>query len=208
MDIFKIFEQLKKHDEKTIPGKISFIIAGLGNPGMEYINTRHNAGFIAADKLVKEAQGSFDKLRFKANTADIKIEGTRVLVIKPVTFMNCSGESVAEAMNYYKIKPEQVLILCDEIYLDPGDIRIRRKGSHGGHNGLKSIFEDSGSDNFPRIKIGVGKKPEKYELADWVLSKFTDTEKAAMEKAYENSVNAAKLIVSGDIDKAMNKYSK
>jgi PTH1 family peptidyl-tRNA hydrolase len=208
MDIFKIFDQLKKADMKTAPGKISFIIAGLGNPGMEYINTRHNAGFMAADLLVKKAGGSFDKLRFKANTADINIEGVRVLVIKPVTFMNCSGESVIEAMNYYRIKPEQVLIICDEIYLDPGDIRIRRKGSHGGHNGLKSIFEDSSEENFPRIKIGIGKKPERYDLADWVLSKFTDSEKTAMEKAYENSVEAAKLIISGNIDKAMNKYSK
>jgi PTH1 family peptidyl-tRNA hydrolase len=208
MDIFKIFEQLKKADVKAAPGKISFIIAGLGNPGMEYTNTRHNAGFMAADRLVKDAGGNFDKLRFKANTADITIEGSRALVIKPVTFMNCSGESVVEAMNYYKIKPEQVLIICDEIYLEPGDIRIRRKGSHGGHNGLKSIFELTGEENFPRIKIGIGKKPDKYDLANWVLSKFTDTEKIAMEKAYENSVNAAKLIVSGNIDKAMNKYSK
>ncbi|MDR0942916.1 MAG: aminoacyl-tRNA hydrolase [Ruminococcus sp.] len=208
MDIFKIFEQLKKTDGKAAPGKLSFIVAGLGNPGTEYINTRHNAGFTAADKLVLSAGGSFDKLRFRANTADITIEGIRVLVMKPVTFMNNSGESVTEAMNYYKIKPEQVLIICDDIYLEPGDIRIRRKGSHGGHNGLKSIFEQTGNENFPRIKIGIGKKPEKYDLVNWVLSKFTDSEKTAMEKAYENSVDAVKLIIGGSIDKAMNKYSK
>ncbi|MDR0903390.1 MAG: aminoacyl-tRNA hydrolase [Ruminococcus sp.] len=208
MDIFKIFEQLKKPGSDTPPGKISHIIAALGNPGMEYINTRHNAGFNAADRLLKDTGKSFEKLRFKSNTADINIGKKRVLVIKPVTFMNNSGEAVAEAMNYYKIKPENVLIICDEIYLEPGLIRIRRKGSHGGHNGLKSIFELTGEENFPRIKIGIGHRPDGYNLADWVLSKFTDSDKLLMEKAYTETVEATKLIVDGQIEKAMNKYSK
>jgi PTH1 family peptidyl-tRNA hydrolase len=175
---------------------------------MEYNNTRHNAGFIAADRLIKETGGSFDKLRFKSKTADININGNRVLVIKPITFMNCSGEAVVEAMNYYKIKSDHVLIICDDIYLEPGVIRIRRKGSHGGHNGLKSITELSGDENFPRIKVGVGNKPDGYSLSDWVLSKFTDSDKLKMEKAYENIIDAVKLIIDGQIEKAMNKYSK
>jgi PTH1 family peptidyl-tRNA hydrolase len=208
MDIFKIFEQLKRADDKGTPGKITHIIAGLGNPGMEYADTRHNVGFVTADKLVKDAGGNFEKLRFKANTADINIASSRVLVIKPVTYMNNSGESVYEAMNFYKINPEQVLLICDDIYLEPGSIRIRRKGSHGGHNGLKSIFEQTGNENFPRIKIGVGKKPENYDLAKWVLSKFTDSEKTALEISYKDAVDAAKDIVNNKIDQAMNKYSK
>jgi PTH1 family peptidyl-tRNA hydrolase len=122
--------------------------------------------------------------------------------------MNCSGDAVFEAMNYYKIKPDHVLIICDEIYLEPGLLRIRRKGSHGGHNGLKSIFEVTGEENFPRIKIGIGNKPDGYSLSDWVLSKFTDSDKVKMEKAYEDTVDAVKLIVDGNIEKAMNKYSK
>jgi PTH1 family peptidyl-tRNA hydrolase len=122
--------------------------------------------------------------------------------------MNCSGEALVEAMGYYKIKPDHVLIICDDIYLEPGVIRIRKKGSHGGHNGLKSIFELTGSEDFPRIKIGVGNKPEGYNLSDWVLSKVTDSEKPNLEKAYDNTVDAAKLIVAAHLDKAMNKYSK
>ncbi|MDR0987680.1 MAG: aminoacyl-tRNA hydrolase [Ruminococcus sp.] len=208
MDIFKIFEQLKKPGSDNHPGKISYIIAALGNPGMEYNNTRHNVGFIAADTLVKDAGGNFEKLRFKAKTADITIGKHRVLVLKPITYMNNSGDSVFEAMNYYKIKPDHVLIMCDEIYLNPGLIRIRRKGSHGGHNGLKSIFEVTGEENFTRIKIGVGNKPDGYNLSDWVLGKITDSDKPLMEQAFENTVDAVKLIVDGQIEKAMNKYSK
>jgi PTH1 family peptidyl-tRNA hydrolase len=211
MDIMKIFEQLKHHSGNgttAVPGKVTHIIAGLGNPGMQYMNTRHNVGYIAAERIVAEAGGSFEKLRFKSNTADIHFADRRVLVLKPVTFMNLSGEAVNDAMQYYKVPPEQVLILCDDIYLEPGKIRIRRKGSHGGHNGLKSIFELTGEEDFPRIKIGVGNNPDGRNLADWVLSKFTADEKAVLETAYHDSVEAAKLIISGDIDKAMNKFSK
>jgi PTH1 family peptidyl-tRNA hydrolase len=215
----KIFEQLKSHSDKSnagkvTSGKVTHIIAGLGNPGMQYMNTRHNVGFIAADKIVSGADGHFDKLRFKSNTADIHLGDHsdhgehRVLVLKPVTFMNLSGEALVEAMHYYKIAPPQTLLICDDIYLEPGKIRIRRKGSHGGHNGLKSIFELTGEEDFPRIKIGVGNNPDSRDLADWVLSKFTDDEKTLMENAYTDTINAAKLIIDGDIDKAMNKYSK
>jgi PTH1 family peptidyl-tRNA hydrolase len=208
MDIFKIFEQLKKPGTKPDSGKLAHIIVGLGNPGMEYMNSRHNAGFNAADKIVKDAGERFEKLRFKSNTADIRIGDTRVLVLKPVTFMNCSGEAVVEVMNYYKISPENIIILCDDIYLSPGDIRIRRKGSHGGHNGLKSIFELTGDENFPRIKIGVGNNPDGRNLADWVLSKFTADEKIQMDKAYADTAEAVKLMIEGNITKAMNTYGK
>jgi PTH1 family peptidyl-tRNA hydrolase len=208
MDIFKIFEQIRKPDPKPDSAKLSHVIVGLGNPGMEYMNSRHNAGFNAADRLVKEAGARFEKLRFKSNAAEIMIEERRVLILKPVTFMNCSGEAVVEVMNYYKLKPDNIIILCDDIYLNIGDIRIRRKGSHGGHNGLKSIFELTGEEGFPRIKIGVGNNPDGRNLADWVLSKFTTDEKPLMEKAYEDTAAAAKLIVDGNINKAMNNYGK
>jgi PTH1 family peptidyl-tRNA hydrolase len=212
MDIFKIFEQLKTSHSDTKPGTnfntLTHIIVGLGNPGIQYMNTRHNVGFMAADRIVSVAGGSFEKLRFKANTADINLEGRRVLVLKPVTFMNNSGEAVAEAMHFYKIKSDHVLVISDDIYLEPGLIRIRRKGTHGGHNGFRSIFELTGEEDFPRIKIGVGRKPEGYDLADWVLSRFTDNEKKSVETAVENAAEAAKLIVNDSIDKAMNKFSK
>jgi PTH1 family peptidyl-tRNA hydrolase len=209
MDIFKIFEQLHNHDNAPAGGgKISWIIAGLGNPGLQYENTRHNAGFMALNILAKKHGGDFNKLKFKSQICDITVGQNRVLLIKPTTYMNLSGEAVLEAMNFYKIKPEHTLILCDEIYSEPGNIRIRQKGSHGGHNGLKSIFELSGSENFPRIKIGVGKKPQGYDLADWVLSKFTPSETESLSSALENAVAAAELIIDGKIAQAMNLYSK
>ncbi|MDR0946738.1 MAG: aminoacyl-tRNA hydrolase [Ruminococcus sp.] len=207
MDIFKIFEGLHK-SENAPAGKISWIIAGLGNPGLQYENTRHNAGFMAIELLAEKHGVDFNKLKFKSQICDITVGQTRVLLLKPTTYMNRSGEAICDAMNFYKIKPEHTLILCDEIYADPGNIRIRQKGSHGGHNGLKSIFELTGSENFPRIKIGIGKKPPGYDLADWVLSKFTPPETDSLKPALENAAAAAELIADGKIAQAMNQYSK
>ena len=189
-------------------GPVSFLIAGLGNPGSRYENTRHNAGFMAIDRIAAKAGVSIDRLKFKGLTAQAEVGGQRVLLLKPSTFMNLSGQSVREAMTFYKLPPERCLILFDDISLEPGHLRIRAKGSDGGHNGMKNIIYLSGSDQFPRIKLGVGKKPHPdYNLADWVLSRFTEKEQKDLATALENAAAAAELIAKGDMDRAMNLYN-
>lgn len=189
-------------------GAIEYIIAGLGNPGPKFEGTRHNAGFMALDLLAKEAGVKIDRLKFKSSCNDCMIEGRRVLLMKPSTFMNRSGEAVRDAMQFYKIPPEHVVVLFDDIALPPGRLRVRLKGSDGGHNGMKNIIYLTGSDMFPRVRIGVGEKPHPdYELAAWVLSKFTDSEKKALLPALENAGKAAALIVAGDGSGAMNRYN-
>ncbi len=207
MSIWDIFKKIEK-DNDTTKGKIEYIIVGLGNFGIEYNETRHNAGFMAVDKLVKKNRFDINKVKFKSKIGETAIKGKRCLVLKPTTYMNNSGEAVAEAMNFYKIPIENVIVIYDDISLEPGKLRIRRKGSDGGHNGIKSIIALTGSDEFPRIKIGVGKKPSpKYNLADWVLSKFSEEDKKALEPALENAVDSLNYIVEGNIDKAMNLYN-
>lgn len=207
MSIWDIFKKIEK-DKDTTKGKIEYIIVGLGNFGIEYNETRHNAGFMAVDKLVKKNGFDINKVKFKSKIGETAIKGKRCLVLKPTTYMNNSGEAVAEAMNFYKIPIENVIVIYDDISLEPGKLRIRRKGSDGGHNGIKSIIALTGSDEFPRIKIGVGKKPNpKYNLADWVLSKFSEEDKKALEPALENAVDSLNYIVEGNIDKAMNLYN-
>lgn len=189
-------------------GPIEFLIVGLGNPGKKYENTRHNAGFMAIDALSSKCNITVDRIKFKGMCGEGILAQKKVLLLKPSTFMNLSGESVQEAMNFYKIPPEKVLIIYDDISLDPGKLRIRRKGSDGGHNGIKNIIYLSGSDAFPRIKIGVGKKPNpNWDLADWVLSHFTENEQKELLNACMNSADAAELIVSGKIDEAMNRFN-
>ncbi|MDR0992607.1 MAG: aminoacyl-tRNA hydrolase [Ruminococcus sp.] len=205
MDIFEIFKKIGTNDRPH--GKITHIIVGLGNPGIVYENTRHNAGFAAIDKIAANCGIKFTKMKWNSYIAEADLGGVRVMLVKPLTFMNISGDAVDEVMQFYKIPPERTLILCDEIYAEPGNIRIRRKGSHGGHNGLRSIFTVTDSDEFPRIKIGVGQKPEGRNLAEWVLSKITPEEEEAFGKAIENTAAAAELIVGGGIDEAMNRYS-
>lgn len=193
---------------KTTGGPVEFLIAGLGNPGREYENTRHNAGFLAVDHIAGKFGAKVNRIKFKGSTGDCVIAGRRVLLLKPGTFMNLSGQSVREAMAFYKIPPERTLVLFDDINLAPGKLRIRRKGSDGGHNGMKNIIYLSGSDQFPRVKLGVGQKPNpEYNLADWVLSRFTEGERKALEEALENACKAAELIVRGEIDRAMNLYN-
>ena len=207
MSIFDIFNQISK--EKSEPaGSPEYIIAGLGNPGEKYENTRHNAGFMTLDKLAAKCGVQLKKLRFKSLTAVADVNGATCLLMKPTTFMNNSGEAVVEAMNFYKIPPERVIIVFDDISLEPGHLRIRRKGSDGGHNGIKSIIYLSGSDMFPRIKMGVGAKPHPdYNLADWVLGHFKKEDKEALEKCFDNAVSSIELMVNGKTDEAMNKYN-
>ncbi len=191
-----------------IPGPVEFLIVGLGNPGKEYENTRHNAGFMALDALADKVGAQVTRIKFKGLTGEASLGGKKVLLLKPSTFMNLSGQSVTEAMTFYKLPPEKVLILCDDVNLEPGQLRIRRKGSDGGQNGVKNILYLSGSDQFPRIKIGVGKKPRPdYDLAHWVLSRFTPRDLDALAPALDHATDAAQLIVAGEIDKAMNQYN-
>ncbi|MCM1008614.1 MAG: aminoacyl-tRNA hydrolase [Ruminococcus flavefaciens] len=207
MSIFDIFDRISS-DSSRAGGKIEYIIAGLGNPGMEYDNTRHNAGFNVLDTLASQLGENINRLKFKGKTSEASVGGKRCLLLKPTTYMNNSGESIVQAMEFYKIGIDHVIVVCDDISLDTGKLRIRRKGSHGGHNGLRSICELTGSDDFPRIKIGVGKKPHPdYDLAKWVLGKFGKEDTERMKKSAENACECIKLMVQGKTDEAMNKFN-
>lgn len=193
--------------QKNPIGSCSFIIAGLGNPDKKYENTRHNAGFIAVDYIADKCGVKLDRLKYKSYCAQVQLGGAKVLLMKPMTYMNNSGQALIEAMNFYKIPPENAIIIFDDISLDVGKLRIRRKGSDGGQKGMRSIIYLSGSDTFPRIKIGTGAKPEGWDLADWVLSRFSSSERKLIDEASAKSYEAAELIVSGHIDKAMNLFN-
>ena len=189
-------------------GSIEYIAVGLGNPGKKYENTRHNTGFIAIDKIAEKYGCNINRLKYNALTAECVIAGKKVLLMKPQTFMNLSGEAVTQAMNFYKIPAEKVVIIFDDISLDVGRMRIRRKGSDGGQRGVRSIIGLSGSENFPRIKIGIGEKPHSgWQLSDWVLSRFTKQELEALDKVTDNACKALEYLVSGNIDKAMSEYN-
>ena len=204
-----IFDLFKKIEKKEDPTPVSFIVAGLGNPGREYEKTRHNAGFLAIDHIADKLGVRIDRAKFHALVTEAKMGDVKVLLMKPETYMNNSGVAIAEAASFYKIPPERVLVLHDEISFDPGLVRIRRKGSAGGHNGLKSIIAHIGSEEFPRIKIGVGKKPNpEYDLADWVLGKFSAEGLSALASRYADIHSACELIVAGKIDDAMQRFSK
>ena len=185
------------------------LIVGLGNPGMEYDGTRHNIGFAAMDQLCQTHNISLNKMKYNAYVGEANIGDKRVLLAKPLTYMNNSGEAVGKIASFYKIEPENVLVMFDDISLDVGKIRLRRKGSAGGHNGIKDIIAHLGSENFPRVKIGVGSKPHPdYDLKDWVLSKFPKTDKDALDTALDTTVKAVEELLARGIDSAMNKYSK
>ncbi len=189
-------------------GKIEYIIAGLGNPGPKYADTRHNAGFKAIDLLAKQNGFEIKKSKFKSLIADEMIAGKRCLIMKPQTMMNLSGEAIFEAADYYNISDENIIVIYDDISLDIGKIRIRRKGSAGGHNGIKSIISCLGSENFPRVKIGVDKKPDaRTDLAAWVLGNFPKEKESELNTALENAVSSIELMVNGETDEAMNKYN-
>lgn len=208
MSLEEIFERLKLNKKPAPQGKVEWLIVGLGNPGEKYAATRHNAGFIALDRLADKENFEIKKIKFKSLICDSVLCSKRCIIMKPSTFMNNSGEAVGECASFYKIPPENVLVIYDDINFDAGVMRIRKKGSDGGHNGMKSIIYHLNSDNFPRIRLGVGSKPNpEYDLASWVLSPFTQSEKKAFEGAVDNAVEAIKLIIDGQIDTAMNKYN-
>lgn len=193
---------------KKSNGGYNYLIVGLGNPGAKYEMTRHNAGFLAVDLLAVKENLNIKKLKYHALVGDAVINGKKCLVMKPQTFMNNSGEAVGEAARFYKIPPERVIVISDDFSFDVGQIRIKRKGSAGGHNGLKSIIAHLGSENFPRIKIGVGKKPsEDYDIIDWVLGRFPKELEKDLKSALENAVDALPYIVNEEIDKAMNLFN-
>ena len=208
MSIADIFKKLESERTPAPQGAVEYIICGLGNPGTQYEGTRHNIGFMTIDTLCEKYKLDCKKLRFKSLTCDAMISGKRCLIMKPTTFMNNSGEAVTEAMSFYKIPPERTIIVFDDISLEPGKLRIRRKGSDGGHNGIKSIIYLSGSDMFPRIKMGVGAKPHPdYNLADWVLGHFKKEQAEALETAMDNAVSSIELMVGGKMNEEMNKFN-
>ena len=189
-------------------GAVSWLIVFLGNPGPRYEMTRHNAGFMAADAMAKEKNLSINKARFKALTATCEIGGESVLLMKPQTFMNLSGEAVSQAARFYKIPPEHVIVVSDEISLPIGKLRIRTKGSAGGHNGLKDIIAKLGTDAFPRIRIGVGAPPHPdYDMADWVLSTFKNQDAEDMLAAAARAAEAVQCYITQGADRAMNRFN-
>ena len=203
----KGFSRIRK--EKKAEVNRMFIIAGLGNPDEKYQGTRHNVGFDVVDRLAEKYQIAVDTKKHRALIGKGVIEGQKVLLVKPQTYMNLSGESIRSIVEYYKIDPEEeLLVIYDDISLEVGQLRIRRKGSAGGHNGIKNIIANLGSSVFPRIKVGVGEKPPKWDLADYVLGHFSKDDRAKMQEGYTRAMHAAEMLVAGDVEQAMNEYNK
>ena len=187
---------------------VEWLLVGLGNPGDKYDNTRHNVGFAAIDQLAEELRVPVQKLKYRALTQTVELGGAKVLLMKPVTYMNLSGEAVGEAARFYKIPADHVLVISDDVSLPIGKLRIRKGGSAGGHNGLKNIIQHLGTDQFPRVKVGVGEKPHPdYDMADWVLSKFTGEDLKAITAAIDKAAQAAACLIAEGPDKAMNKFN-
>lgn len=194
--------------KETGPSAYDFLIVGLGNPGREYEQTRHNAGFVVLDMLAQELSCTLKQLKWKALVGDCRIGAARCLLMKPQTFMNNSGESVRECAAFYHIPPENIVVIYDDISLDVGKLRIRRKGSDGGHNGIKSIIYLLGSDQFPRVKVGVGQKPHPdYDLAAWVLGRFSAAEEKTLQQTLPKAAEAVALITAGKTEEAMNHFN-
>ena len=203
-DIFDLFKKIEKPSAAT-KEPITHILVGLGNPGKEYTFTRHNAGFMTLDYIAEKSGIKIDRAKFKALVGDGMIGKHRVLLMKPQTYMNLSGEAVTEAAAFYKIPVENIIVVCDDINLAPGKVRLRRKGSDGGQKGLRSIITLSGSDEFPRVRMGVGAKPHPdYDLADWVLGQIPKEEQEVFFAAMGKVCDALPTILDGNIDKAMN----
>lgn len=192
--------------QKSAP--VSWLVVGLGNVGDKYEGTRHNVGFEVADELGERGNFPIQRLKHKSLTHSAEIAGARVLVMKPVTFMNLSGEAVGDAAKFYKIPPERVLIICDDVSLPLGKLRIRKGGSAGGHNGLKNIIAHLGTDQFPRLKVGVGEKPHPdYDLVDWVLGKFHGEDRKVMDAAVKRAADGVECVLKDGCDKAMNRFN-
>ena len=193
----------KKFDQNAV---YDWLIVGLGNPGKRYAFTRHNAGFLCLDYFAQEKNVKIDRLKFKSLLGEVRLSGKRCLLMMPQTFMNLSGEAVRDAAQFYKLPPERILVLFDDVSLEPGRLRIRRKGTDGGHNGIKNIIYHLGADTFPRIKIGIGEKPHPdYDLADWVTSPFSKEELKTLQTVAERCAEAIELIVDDRIDDAMSR---
>ena len=207
-DIFAKLEQERASSPAAPAGPVEWLIVGLGNPGAKYENTRHNAGFRALDTYCKKTGQRIDRMKFKALVGEGMFGGKHVLFIKPQTFMNLSGEAVRDAADFYKIPPEHIVVLFDDIYLDVGRLRVRSKGSAGGQNGVKNIIYHLNSDQFPRVKIGVGSKPHPdYDLADWVLSKFQGADEEKIQQAVQRAMEAAEEIVRNGPASAAQKFN-
>ena len=197
-----------KKPKKEFGSSYDYMFVGLGNPGREYEATRHNAGFLSLDTLAEKYDCKINKLKFKSLIGECKIGDKRVLLVKPQTFMNNSGEAVRDAAAFYKIPPERTVIIFDDISLPPGKLRLRRKGSDGGHNGMKNISECLSSTDIPRVKVGVGEKPSPdYDLKDWVLGKFPKAEEQIVLDAVSRAEKAVCEIILADVTSAMNKYN-
>ena len=187
---------------------IQWLVVGLGNPGAKYESTRHNMGFLVADKLAQNEKLKFNKLRFKAWTATWEVGGEKVLLMKPQTYMNLSGEAVGQAARFYKIPADHVLVISDDIALPAGKLRIRAGGSAGGHNGLKNIIQPLGTDRFPRIKVGVGSPQQaEYDIADWVTGKPMGEDQKVIIEALDKAVAAIPVLIEQGVDRAMNRFN-
>lgn len=196
-----------REPEEKEDDKVMYIIAGLGNPTKEYEKTRHNVGFEVIDVLADMLHTTVEEKKFKGCYGRGILGGEKVLLLKPQTFMNLSGESVRAAADFYKVDPEHIIIIYDDISLDVGQLRIRKKGSAGGHNGIKNIIAHLGTQEFPRIKVGVGDKPKKMDLADYVLSRFSKEDRVLMEDAFKEAARAVEVMIAGGVDTAMNRFN-
>jgi len=204
-----LFAKLFPKKSAAPQGPVEFIIAGLGNPGADYEHTRHNAGFLAIDQIAEKLDVKVNRVRFKSYTGEGVLAGKKVLLLKPATYMNKSGEAVTEALGFYKLPVQNLLVLVDDIALPTGAMRIRKEGSDGGQKGLKNIIYLTGEDTFPRIRIGVGAKPHQdADLRNWVLTRFSQEEGELLDPVFEQVAAATEMIVAGDIEGAMNRYNK
>ena len=202
-NIFDLFKKIEKADAAPT-GAPEFLLVGLGNPGAQYANTRHNVGFLALDFIADRLGARIDRARFRALTGEAALAGHRVLFLKPQTFMNLSGEAVREAAAFYHIPPEKVIVISDDVNFAVGRLRVRAKGSDGGHNGIKNIIYQLSADSFPRVRIGVGEKPHPdFDLADWVLSPFTKEDAAVLTASFEKVYAGIEKILAGDVPAAM-----
>ncbi|MBQ7475712.1 MAG: aminoacyl-tRNA hydrolase [Clostridia bacterium] len=204
-DIFELFRKIGRGN--AVVGKPEFIVVGLGNPGSEYEGTRHNAGFSAIDYIAGNAGIRIRDLKFKSLMGRGEIAGRPVMLLKPQTFMNLSGTAVKEACDFYDVPPERLIVISDDVNLDPGRIRIRRSGSDGGHKGLYNIIYSLSSDNFPRVRLGVGRKPDEWDMVDWVLGKMGREDAEKLVSTFESVNESVRLIIEGRTDDAMGKFN-
>lgn len=203
-NIFDIFKKIEKERDDKAIAPITHLVVGLGNPGDKYFYTRHNAGFLAMDYISQKCGATVNRSKFKALVGEATIAGKRVLLMKPQTLMNASGDAVIEAANFYKIPIENIIVLSDDVNLDVGRMRVRKSGSDGGQKGLRSIITRMGSDNFPRIRFGVGKKPHPdYDMADWVLGNLSDEDKKAIFDCFVVGYEGLEKLLLADVDGAM-----